>query len=160
MTPDQYGKDDACAEAIEAYMAEEYKGDPEDEWTGKVRRGLLLVTEYLRGHGLEADPRRVDLDSMAYVCEHFGTDSGLDEKETFAALTNFEDYLKFHGNAAGLGAERLLHICAGRSSPIDLQCEAIMAAEKTPFQEIVVHLQLCLGLTTDTCRKLDVHDID
>ena len=150
MTPDQYGKDDACAEAIEAYMAEKYKDRPECEWAGKARRGLSLVTEYMRGLGLEADPRWVDLDSMAYVCEHFGPDSGLDGKDAFLALKIFEDYLEFHGNAAGLGAERLLHIC-GRTDPIDLQCEALMAAEKTPFQEIVVHLQLRLGLTADEC---------
>ena len=124
----------------------------------KYRSVLYNINSILRENGLEMNPRHITEDDIGFLLEYW-EDKAISTRNWYLHIMN--RYLQYYKNDViekmeiELGYDRRPH--ADWLSEED--CTALMECEKTPLEDLVIHLELCMGLRVSEVVRLRVKDI-
>ncbi len=145
------------AACIAEHLRVTYKNSKK-ETVGKYQATLYNITDILRDNGLELNPRKVDEDDIRFLLEHW---SNLAISTRNGYLHIFNRYLKFYDNK--IIEEMEINLGYDDRPNVDWltdeECTRLMEAPKTALEDVVIHLELCMGLRVSEVIKLRVGDI-
>ena len=128
--------------------------------SAKYEAVLININGILRDNGLELNPRRIGEDDIRFLLEYWG-DRAISTRNWYLHILN--RYLKFYDNTVvedmeiNLGYDDRPNV----DWLSDEECIRLMQAPKTPLEDIVIHLELCMGLrNVEVCRLMlnDIHN--
>ena len=128
--------------------------------SAKYEAVLININGILRDNGLELNPRRIGEDDIRFLLEYWG-DKAISTRNWYLHILN--RYLKFYDNTVvedmeiNLGYDDRPNV----DWLSDEECIRLMQAPKTPLEDIVIHLELCMGLrNVEVCRLMlnDIHN--
>ena len=130
------------------------KKETSDKYLGVLNN----INDILRDNGLEMNPRHIDEDVIGFLLEHW-SDKAISTRNWYLHIMN--RYLKFHKNDI---IERMEIELGYDDRPnvdwlSDEECIRLMECDKTPLEDIVIHLELCMGLRVSEVIKLRVGDV-
>lgn len=126
--------------------------------SSKYEAVLININGILRDNGLELNPRNIGEDDIRFLLEHW-EGKAISTRNWYLHILN--RYLKYYGNAViedmdiNLGYDDRPNV----DWLSDEECIRLMQAPKTPLEEVVIHLELCMGLRVSEVVKLRVGDI-
>ncbi len=145
---------------INEHIAQTYKRNKE-ETTAKYRGVLYQINADLKQNGYSTNPREFDEESMEFLL-------GLWKERDLAVSTKnwylhiLRRYLAYFHNPVveDMGIDFGQDVRPNVNWLSDEEAEHLMRMEKTPLEEVVIHLELCLGLrVVEVCRLrlMDIH---
>lgn len=148
---------DSC---INEFLDKKFKGS-KPYTKDKCRWSLQRSKRILEEGGFDASPYRIDADAVNYVLNYHRSKKRLDTyvKQEIAYLGR---YLKFYKNdiVKDMGIKFATDMRVNAHWLNEEQYQALMKVEKTPLQEMVIHLELRMGLRNAECYRLTLDDID
>lgn len=126
----------------------------------KCRWSLYRSKKRLEEGGFDASPYRINGDAVNYLIDSLRSEGKLDTyiKGEIAYLNR---YLKHYRNniIKDMGIEFATDMRVHAHWLEEDQYQALMNVEKTPLQEIVIHLELRMGLRNAECCRITLDDI-
>ena len=127
----------------------------------KCRWSLNRMTRILREGGFDTSPFKIDEDAVTYIMDEYRARGKLDSylKGEIAYLNR---YLKFFRNTTIVD----MNIEFAQDMRVNVhwleedQYQTLMEVKKTPLQDMVIHLELCMGLRNAECCRLTLSDIN
>ena len=126
--------------------------------SSKYEAVLININGILRDNGLELNPRNIGEDDIRFLLEHW-EGKAISTRNWYLHILN--RYLKYYGNTViedmeiNLGYDDRPNV----DWLSDEECIRLMQAPKTPLEEVVIHLELCMGLRVSEVVKLRVGDV-
>lgn len=121
---------------------------------------LNNITKSLIENGYDASPYRISEDTINFIKDVLWKDKQPSTLKGYYCYLN--KYLLFHGNKS-LKKMRIILPQDMRINAdwlTDDQTATLLQAKKTPLEEMVIHLELCMGLrSVEVCRLMlnDIH---
>ena len=145
---------------INEHLATTYKHS-KPETVAKYRGVLYQINGDVKDNGYSDNPRQYDEETIEFLL-------GLWKERNLAVSTKdwylhiLNRYLRCFGNnvVEEMGIDFGQDIRPNVNWLSDEQAEQLMRMEKTPLEEVVIHLELCLGLrVAEVCRLrlVDIH---
>ena len=126
--------------------------------SAKYEAVLININGILRDNGLELNPRRIEEDGIRFLLEYWG-DEAISTRNWYLHILS--RYLKFYGNNVVEGME--INLGYDDRPNVDWlsdeECIKLMQAHKTPLEDVVIHLELCMGLRVSEVIKFRVGDV-
>lgn len=127
----------------------------------KCRWSLQRSKKILEEGGFDASPYKIKADAVEYILEYHRSLGRLDTyiKGEIAYLNR---YLKFFKNEVikDMGIKFSADMRVNVQWLEEDQYQALMNVEKTPLQEMVIHLELRMGLRNAECCRITLDDIN
>lgn len=126
--------------------------------SSKYEAVLININGILRDNGLELNPRNIGEDDIRFLLEHW-EGKAISTRNWYLHILN--RYLKYYGNTViedmeiNLGYDDRPNV----DWLSDEECIRLMQAPKTPLEEVVIYLELCMGLRVSEVVKLRVGDV-
>lgn len=125
----------------------------------KCRWSLFRSKKKLEAAGYDAMPKKIDEDAFMYLLTEAWADYAVSYQES-----EYE-YLKRYVKEFGNDVPDNLHYEFPQDMRVnvdwltDEQYEILLNCPKTPLQDIVIHLELCMGFRNAECARLMLDDI-
>lgn len=147
---------DSC---IREFIDAKFKGSK--QYTkDKCRWSLQRSKRILEAGGYDASPYKINADAVLFIIEHYRSTDHLDTYIE-GEIDYLKRYLKFYRNEIiqdmGILFSQDMRVNAHWLE--EDQYQILMNAEKTPLQEMVIHLELRMGLRNAECCRLTLDDI-
>ena len=126
--------------------------------SSKYEAVLININGILRDNGLELNPRNISEDDIGFLLE-FWSDKAISTRNWYLHI--FNRYLKHFNNNViedmqiDLGYDDRPNV----NWLSDEDYLTLMTASKTALEEVLIHLELCMGLRVSEAIKLRVGDI-
>ena len=147
---------DSC---IREFINAKFKGSK--EYTrDKCRWSLQRTKRILEAGGFDASPYRIKEDAIVYIIDTYHQKGYLDTylKGEIAYL---DRYLRFYKNdvVKDMGIQFATDMRVNVKWLEEDQYQKLISVPKTPLQDMVIHLELCMGLRNAECCRLTIEDI-
>jgi integrase/recombinase XerD len=125
----------------------------------KCRWSLFRTKKRLEEAGYDAMPKNIDADAFMYLLTEAWADYAVSYQES--EYEYLKRYTEFFGNkvARTLKYEFPQDMRVNVDWLTDEQYEILLNCPKTPLQDIVIHLELCMGFRNAECCRLTLDDI-
>ena len=126
----------------------------------KCRWSLQRSRRILEAGGFDSSPYKITEAAVFYICDYYRSRGKLDTylKQEIAYL---DRYLRFYGNdiVKDIGLRFSQDMRVNAHWLTEEQYQILMNVEKTPLQEMVIHLELRMGLRNAECCRLTLNEI-
>ena len=147
---------DSC---IRMFIDAKFKGSK--QYTkDKCRWSLNRTKKVLIEGGFDASPYRINEDAVEYIIKTYH-DKGYLDTYLKGEIAYLDRYLRFYKNDVikDMGIQFAQDMRINVRWLEEEQYQALLNIPKTPLQEIVIHLELCMGLRNAECCRLTLDDI-
>ena len=127
----------------------------------KCRWSLRRMTRILEAGGFDASPFKIDEDAVNYIMDEYRARGKLDSYLE-GEIAYLNRYLKFFRNytIVDMNPQFSQDMRVNVHWLEEDQYQTLMDVKKTPLQDIVIHLELCLGFRNAECCRLTLSDIN
>ena len=125
----------------------------------KCRWSLFRTKKRLEEAGFDPMPREVDVEAIRYLLEEAWADYAVSYQES--EFEYLKRYLKFFGN----DTPSTMKVVFPQDMRVNVdwlteeQYQALLDIPKTPLQDIVIHLELGMGLRNAECTRVLMDDV-
>ena len=125
----------------------------------KCRWSLFRSKRRLEDAGFDAMPRNIDAGAFHYLLYEAWADYAVSYQES--EYEYLKRYVKFFGNHVTDSMKVIFpqDMRVNVDWLTDEQYEILLNCPKTPLQDIVIHLELCMGLRNAECARITLDDI-
>ncbi|MBR1452745.1 MAG: site-specific integrase [Candidatus Methanomethylophilaceae archaeon] len=125
----------------------------------KCRWSLQRTRDYLEAAGRPSEPRRITPEDILFLMNGPWSDKTVSYQKS--EYSYFKRYLKHFGN----NCYRKANVQFAQDMRVnvdwldEVQYQQLLDFPKTPLQEIIIHLELCMGLRSVECVRLTLNDV-
>lgn len=151
------GKNYSPTSCINEHVRKTYK-NCKKETSDKYLMVLQNINAIIKDNGFETNPRYVDEDTIQFLLEYWG-DYAISTKKWYLHILN--RYLKIYNNSV---IEEMEIYLGYDDRPnvewlSDDESTILMETRLTPLEDLVIHLELCMGLRISEVVKLQLQDV-
>ena len=121
---------------------------------------LNRTKRILEQGGFDASPYKINADAIVYLIDEYHARGKLDTYLK-SEISYLDRYLTFYKNTVikDMGVQFSQDMRVNVHWLDEEQYKKLINAAKTPLQDIVIHLELCMGLRNAECCRLTLDDI-